>query len=171
MIETGILKGTDRVELLDGWILEMSPIGPPHATCVALVAEALQALLPSGWHVRLQSPITLKTSEPEPDIAVVRGNIRDYITRHPAGADIGLIVEVADSSLEYDRNSKRPHYAVAGIPEYWIVNFNARQLEAYRDPVAGGDYLSQLALDEASSVQLSLNGSVVGSIRIVDVLP
>ncbi|MGD9633565.1 MAG: Uma2 family endonuclease [Pirellulales bacterium] len=171
MIETGILTENDRVELLDGWILEMSPIGPPHATCVALVAETLQAVLPSGWHIRLQSPITLQTSEPEPDITVVQGNIRDHVTHHPTGAEIALIVEVADSLPDYDRNSKRPHYAAAGIPEYWIVNFNDRQLEVYRGPVAGGDYLRPNVLDESSAVQLSLAGRVVGALRVADMLP
>ncbi len=171
MIETGILTENDRVELLDGWILEMSPIGPPHATCVALVAAALQEIVPTGWHIRLQSPITLKTSEPEPDIAVVRGNIREYRTRHPAGEEIALLVEVADSSLDFDRNAKRPQYAAAGILEYWIVNFNDRQLEVYRHSEAGEDYLSPVVLDDASSVPLMLGGTIVGSVRVADVLP
>jgi Uma2 family endonuclease len=171
MIETGILTENDRVELLDGWILEMSPIGPPHATCVALVAEVLQSILPAGWHLRLQAPITLSTSEPEPDITIVRGNIRDYVTRHPSGSDIGLIVEVSDSSLEYDRNSKRTQYAAAGIAEYWIVNFNDRQLEVFRDPTPAGEYRNPSIVYESGSVQLSLAGKSAGTLRIADMLP
>ena len=171
MIETGILTENDRVELLDGWILEMSPIGPPHVTCVALVAAALQEILPTGWHLRLQAPVTLRTSEPEPDIAVVSGNIRDYITRHPSGSDIALLVEVADSSLEFDRNSKRPQYAAAGIPEYWVVNFNDRQLEVLRGLAAGGASANPEILDESGSVALTIAGIIAGTIRVSDLLP
>jgi Uma2 family endonuclease len=149
----------------------MSPIGPPHVTCVALVAAALQEILPVGWHLRLQSPITLSTSEPEPDIAVVRGSIRDFVTRHPSGPDISLLVEVADSSLEFDRNLKRPQYAAAGIPDYWIVNFNDRQLEVYRSSAAGGDYMSPVVLDDSRSVALTIAGKVAGKLRVADLLP
>lgn len=171
MIETGILSEDDRVELLDGWILEMSPIGPPHEVCISLLLEELQQSLSSGWLVRLQSPITLSTSEPQPDVSVVRGRPRDYVAHHPKPDEVALVVEVADSSLTFDRQLKRPRYAAAGIPEYWIVNLIDRQLEIYRDLAAGGDYTKPVILSEADSVPLTIDGKVAGTLRVSDMLP
>jgi Uma2 family endonuclease len=171
MIETGILTENDRVELLDGWILEMSPIGPPHASCVRLLAALLQEQLPAGWFVSIQSPITISNGEPEPDIAVVRGTLREFDTRHPSPADVGLIIEVADASLQYDRLQKRQQYAAAGIPEYWIVNLVDRQLETYRDLTVGGDYAKPVVVDASSSVALMIAGKPAGTIRVADFLP
>jgi Uma2 family endonuclease len=171
MIETGILTENDHVELLDGWILEMSPVGPPHATCVSLIVDALQQKLPSGWLIRAQSPITLAAGEPEPDVTVVQGSIRDYRDRHPSGPDIGLLVEVADSSLQFDRLQKRPQYAAAGIPEYWIVNLVDRCLEVYSEPITNGDYQRRHVVDASGSVEVQLAGRSVGQIAVVDLLP
>jgi Uma2 family endonuclease len=171
MIETGILAENDRVELLDGWILEKSPVGPPHATCVSLIVDALQQKLPSGWLIRAQSPITLAAGEPEPDVTVVQGSIRDYRDRHPSGPDIGLLVEVADSSLQFDRLQKRPQYAAAGIPEYWIVNLVDRCLEVYSEPITNGDYQRRHVVDASGSVEVQLAGRSVGQIAVVDLLP
>jgi Uma2 family endonuclease len=171
MIETGILTEHDRVELLDGWILKMSPIGPPHATAVNLVAAALQNILPAGWFVRTQSPITLETSEPEPDIVVVRGQIRDYLSRHPHPQDIALLIEVADTTLEFDRLKKRLYYAAAGITEYWIVNLIDHRLEVFSDPAPGGDYQVNAAVAADGIVELNLKGDVVASLSVADLLP
>lgn len=171
MIETGILTESDRVELLDGWILQMSPIGPPHATAVNLVASALQSVLPSAWFVRSQSPITLETSEPEPDIVVVRGRIRDYLSHHPHAADVALIVEVADTSLSFDRLQKRQQYAAAGIAQFWIVNLIDRSLEVFRDPTTTGDYQEIDTIDADGSVDLLIGGESIGSLRVADLLP
>jgi Uma2 family endonuclease len=174
MIETGILGEDDRVELLDGWIIEMSPIGPPHATCVGLIAAALQNILPSGWFLRLQDPITLATSEPEPDLAIVRGNLRDYSDRHPGGDDIGLMIEVADASLQFDRLQKRAQYAMAGIVQYWIVNLVDRCVELHRGPAPGDrgiDYRDRQVITADGTVELILDGQSVGSIAVADILP
>jgi Uma2 family endonuclease len=170
MIETGILGENDRVELVDGWIIEMSPLGPPHATCVALILAALRDCLPAGWILRAQDPITLRSSEPEPGIAVVRGGIRDYRNRHLGGADIALVIEVADASLQFDRDQKRVQYAVAGIPEYWIVNLINRCLEAHRGP-AGGDYEVPEIIGADGVVELNLDGQHVGRFSVADFLP
>jgi Uma2 family endonuclease len=170
MIETGILGENDRVELVDGWIIEMSPIGPPHVTCVNLIVAALQDRLPAGWNVRTQSPVTLETGEPEPDLAIVRGNVRDYSDRHPGGADIGLLIEVADASLQFDRTQKRLEYARAGIAQYWIVNLVNRNLEAHRNP-AGGDYTNREVIGADGSVELALGGKSIGKLNVADFLP
>jgi Uma2 family endonuclease len=171
MIETGILTENDRVELLDGWILKMSPIGPPHATALNLVAAALQNILPAAWFVRTQSPVTLETSEPEPDLTVVRGRIRDYLSHHPYPADVALLVEVADSTLDFDRLQKRLCYAAAGIAEYWIVNLIDRRLEVFRDPAPAGDYQITKTIDAGGSVELLLGGRPIASVQVDELLP
>ena len=171
MIETGILGENDRVELIDGWIIEMSPIGPPHTTCVSLILAALQESLPDGWCVRGQGPLTLQTSEPEPDVAVVRGGIRDYRDHHPAGPEIALVIEVADTSLKFDRAEKRQQYATAEIPEYWIVNLADRCVEVHRDPAGGGEYRARAVVGADGSVELTIAGQSVGRLAVADLLP
>jgi Uma2 family endonuclease len=171
MIETGILGTHDHVELIDGWIVEMSPIGPPHTTCVSLVHAALQECRLVGWTVRVQSPVTMITSEPEPDVAVVRGGIRDYGDHHPAGPEIALVIEVADTSLQFDRQQKRSQYAMAGIAEYWIVNLADRCLEVHRDPAGGGEYRAREVIGADGSVELTIDGKNVGRLAVADLLP
>jgi Uma2 family endonuclease len=170
MIENGILTENDRVELLDGWILEMSPIGPPHGVCVDLLLQLLQSKLPAGWFLRLQSSVTLSQSEPEPDVSVIRGNPRDFVKRHPMPADVGLLIEVADSTIRYDQRQKLPVYAAAGIPEYWIVNLIDRTLEVHRDP-AGADYRHNEVIAADGQVEFSLDGQAVARLAVADFLP
>ena len=135
MAEAGILSEDDRVELLNGQIIKMSPIGSKHAACVEKIGKFLDRLLIEKAMVRSQNPVVIgRFSEPEPDIAIV--SLRDdfYAERHPHPKDVFLIIEVADSSLETDRQAKLPIYAAAGIPEYWIVNLEERQLEVFQAP-------------------------------------
>lgn len=130
-----------RVELIEGEIVEMAPIGLPHAAVTHPLAVILEAAFGAGFTVRNQVPIALgepnRPSDPQPDIAVVVGHWRDYISREPIASDVRLIVEIADSSLTDDRKIKGALYAASGIPEYWIVNLVDRQLEVYREPVDG----------------------------------
>jgi Uma2 family endonuclease len=170
MVETGILSENDRVELLDGWILEMSPIGPPHATSVGLLCAALAELMPPGWLVRAQAPVTLATGEPEPDVTIVRGGLRDYRDRHPGPSDVALVVEVADTSLEYDRRQKRIQYALSGIRTYWIINLLDRQLEVYREPV-DGEYHVHEVVDANGSVELLIDGTAISRLPLSELLP
>jgi len=170
MIETGILSVNDRVELVDGWIVEMSPIGPAHATCVQLILEALQERLPQGWFVRVQDPITLETGEPQPDLAVVRGAVRDYSERHPSEEEVGLVIEVADASLYFDRLQKQSQYAGVGIAQYWILNLVNRCLELHRSPVTGG-YADREVIGADGKVTLALAGQHVGEFKVADFLP
>jgi Uma2 family endonuclease len=133
MVEAGILGPDDRVELVEGEIVELSPERSRHASGIDLAAEALRLAFGAGHTVRVQHPLALgEQSEPEPDIAVVRGSARDYANAHPVTAL--LVVEVADSSLDYDRARKAGLYAAAGIPEYWISNLVQGKLEVHRDP-------------------------------------
>jgi len=133
MVEAGVFPPGDRVELIDGEIVAMTPQGSGHATAVGLIEEALRAVFQVGYHVRGQRPLALDpTSEPEPDVAVVPGGLRDYRDAHPTAA--ALVVEVADTTLAYDRDHKGSLYARAGIPEYWIVNLLDHTVEVSRDP-------------------------------------
>ena len=133
MIEAGVLTPEDRVELLEGEILTMTPQGTAHFTAMSLAQEALRAAVGPEFHVRTQGPLALgSASEPEPDIAIVGGKVRDYRDHHPVSAV--LVIEIADSSIVHDREDKGSLYARFGIPEYWIVNLPERVIEVYCDP-------------------------------------
>lgn len=162
--EVGILTEDDRVELLDGWILHRTPVGPTHFCIVTHITELLASLLPSGWHVRMQGPITLASSEPEPDVVVVSGRLVDYLTHHPTAADVALLIEVSDSSLSLDRGWKALLYAGAGIPLYWIVDLTGRRVEVLSDPgpTAGSkaaEYRSRQSYDMTSELRMALTGT------------
>src|SRR5262245_24550358 len=134
LIETGVLRSGDPVELLGGDLMVSEPQGSAHYTAIGLVEDALRSVLGPGWLVRSQGPIALADdSEPEPDVAVTHGSRRDYSREHPDRPL--LIVEVPDSSLSLDREHKGSLYARAGIPDYWILNLIERVLEVYREPV------------------------------------
>lgn len=136
MAEAGILTADDRVELLNGQIICMSPIGSQHAACVDKLDELLKQLLTDQALVRVQNPVVLgEYSEPEPDIAVVRRKLDYYAAGHPTPEEVYLIIEVADSSLEKDRIKKRALYANAGIQHYWIINLDKKEIEVYHTPI------------------------------------
>jgi Uma2 family endonuclease len=152
MITAGILTADDRVELLEGQIIEIVPQDPPHASVTDETTDELKALLRGRAKVRSQFPITLApNSEPEPDIAVVRIDERRYYDRHPNPDDIYLLIEVADSTLSKDRNRKAKVYAKANILEYWILDVNERQVFVFREP-QGEIYQSEQILTAAASL-------------------
>jgi Uma2 family endonuclease len=143
---SGLFPAEARMELIEGVIYDTAAQNSLHATVYRLVHEALRLVFPagSGFEIRGQLPLALgDDSEPEPDLAVVHGSIRQFRDHHPTTAV--LVVEVADSSLLHDRKRKIPLYARAAIPEYWILNLIRRALEVYRDP-AEGAYRSRLVL-------------------------
>jgi Uma2 family endonuclease len=132
MARVGILKPDERVELLDGEIVRMNPIGSPHAWCVTELSEIFSPLL-GTIRVRVQNPLRLDgRAEPEPDLVIVRRDAPR--NRHPGPDDVFLIIEVADTSIRMDRGRKRQMYARAGIFEYWIVDLNTDRIEVYREP-------------------------------------
>src|SRR5436305_3593125 len=128
MIELGILTEEDNLELIDGYLVRKTSRNPPHDGTLHRLLKRLLAALPPGWDVRVQSAVTLADSEPEPDLAVVREDPGGYLTRHPTPADVGLVIEVADSTLPGDRADKGRVYARAGIACYWIINLVDRQV-------------------------------------------
>ena len=135
MFDAGVFEPQDRLELIEGEIVDMSPQNCPHATGVTLVQETLSDIFRSSSTIRVQLPMDVnEISQPEPDIAVVEGKARDYLNHHPMTAL--LIVEVSDTTLDYDRETKSSLYAKAGIEDYWIVNLADRQLEVYRCPAS-----------------------------------
>lgn len=140
MLEAGILSGDDHVELIDGEIIRMTPIGTHHAACVDRFNSLLNRYPGLDAIVRVQSSIRLSDfSEPQPDIALLRPRDDYYANQHPGPADVLLVIEVADSSLEYDRGVKAALYAAAAIPELWIVDLSNEVIEVYSQP-AGGEY-------------------------------
>lgn len=140
MIDSGILTENDPVELIRGEIVEKMPIGDQHAACVKRLNQ--QFLEAFGRRVTLgvQDPIRLADSEPEPDLSVLQRREDFYSSRTPTAADVLLVVEVADTTLNYDRDIKLPLYAENDIVEYWIVNLLDRCLEVYRQPQPDGTY-------------------------------
>jgi len=132
LVQLGMLHD-ELVELVGGHLVVAEPQGSYHASALGAAGDALRAVLPHGWLVRIQMPVALDDeSEPEPDLAVVPGEWADYRTSHPSHPV--LVVEVAESSLSFDREDKGGLYARAGIRDYWIVNLVDRMLEVYRDP-------------------------------------
>jgi len=145
MGRVGILGEDDRVELLDGEIVEMTPIGVRHAECVNRFTRQLVLVFDDVAVVLVQNPIRLsERSEPQPDLALVHRRPGLYASSHPLAMDVLLIVEVADASIEADRRVKIPLYARAGIPEVWLVDLNQDTVTAYRDPDRGAYSTAQV---------------------------
>ncbi|MBI3979030.1 MAG: Uma2 family endonuclease [Chloroflexi bacterium] len=133
MAEVGIFRPDQRVELIEGEIVVVPPPTSHRAVCISLIGDALRDTVKPDCDVRLRLPLALgEHSEPEPDVAVVPGAPRDYLGTHPTSAL--LVVEIADTSLAFDRDVKGGVYARAGIPDYWVVNLVHRQLEIHREP-------------------------------------
>jgi len=135
MAETGILEHGERVELIEGEIIRMEAIGSRHAGCVNALTRVLVRGVGDAAVVAVQNPVRLSDlTEPQPDLAVLRPRVDDYRETHPGPGEVLLIVEVADSTVGFDRGLKAPLYAVAGIPEYWLIDIPAAQLDVYREP-------------------------------------
>lgn len=157
MGQFGIFSEDDRVELVCGEVIEMSPIGERHAACVGRLTQIITLLLLRSAIVWVQNPLRLDNhSEPQPDIAVLKPRADFYGSAHPGPEDVLLVIEVSDTTLEYDRKVKVPLYARAGIRETWVVNLSEERIETYADSAGGayqtvnsyarGDELQSLAL-------------------------
>ena len=152
LAEVGVLKPDDRVELIEGEIIRMSPIGSGHAACVRALSVAFNDLFGKTYLASIQSPVRLDDfSEPEPDLALLRPRDDFYAERHPIPEDVFLIVEVADTTVLTDRNVKIPLYARFGIRESWLVNLPKKVIEVYSDP-AGGSYRNQLKFEKGETL-------------------
>ncbi len=169
MIDSGLFA-QQRLELINGEIIDMSPQSPTHFGLLLRIAKTLEELFGVGFHARPQGPLALQHSEPEPDVAVVRGHLNDYLDRHPTTAE--LVVEVSDTSLAYDRRTKSPVYAEAGIPEYWVVNLSSRVLEVYREPKPiGSGFGYGETRHYRPDERVSPLGAPAASVLVSDLLP
>jgi Uma2 family endonuclease len=165
MAEAGILSTEDRVELIEGMLVKKMTIYPLHAFAVESLADKIKALAIPGWCYRTQQPITLSKSEPEPDGALVVGERAEYIERHPSPPQIGIVVEVAESSLRRDRGIRKRVYARAEIPVYWIVNLVDKIVEVYRNP-KDGDYEPMQPFRKEDKLPIELDGKLIGEISV-----
>jgi Uma2 family endonuclease len=162
MGQFGIFSKDERVELVCGEIIDMSPIGERHAACVARLTQAIALLIQRRAILWVQNPIRLNDhSEPQPDTAVLKPRADFYGQSLPAPEDVLLLIEVSDTTLEYDRQIKLPLYARAGVAEVWIVNLTDEQIETYRDP-SGGAYQANASVRRGEEVE----ARTVASLRL-----
>lgn len=174
MHDAGILMEGERVELLDGYLVEKPVRNPPHDVTLQRLTKRLVMLGLVGWEVRIQSAVSFNESEPEPDGAVVRGNETVYEARHPRPGDFGVIIEVSDSSLLFDRREKGRLYAKAGIPVYWVVNVADGAVEVYTDPDPGTTppaYRTRADYSAGQDVPLVLDGVEVARVSVTELIP
>ena len=181
MIAQGILEEGAAIELIDGLLVrkdrrdaggDITTVGPQHAAVVTKLARILdEQLSGTGSHVRTQQPVTLNgVGEPEPDVSVVTGQPRDFGSHHPGPAEVTLVIEVADSSLEYDRSVKQRIYAVAGIPNYWIVNLRDNVIESFERPLTAEEhYSSQVGYKPTEEMTIQVGATPI-TITVGDVL-
>lgn len=171
MAELGFFHNK-RVELIEGEIIEIAPMKSSHATSVSLAGEILRERFDKNFYVRSQLPLSFsKINEPEPDVAIVRGTIRDFSVAHPKTAE--LVVEISDATLRYDRTEKMNLYAKNKIPDYWIVNIKNRCVEIYRRPIQdkklGFDYTEINIFTEKDTVSPLAAPEV--KVKVKDLLP
>lgn len=174
LIDVGILTDEDKVELLEGYVVLKMPRNPPHDSAIRKLTPRLSQLPPSGWVLSSQTSVTFLESEPEPDFTFARGVAADFDTRHPGPRDVGLLIEVSDSSLARDRTDKGRIYARESIPVYWVVNIVDRQIEVYTDPtgpVSVPVYRRRQDYAAGSTVTVVLDGTTVGTVVVDDILP
>jgi Uma2 family endonuclease len=175
MIETGILTDEDQVELLEGWIVPKMPRNPPHDAVISIVHNrVIGPRLPDGWFCRGQSAVTTPDSEPEPDLAVIRGTEYDYLSRHPGPKDMALVIEVADTTLRRDRTIKLRLYARARVPIYWIINIPKARIDAHTAPSGPSSapaYGEHHSFGRTKTIPLILDGREVAQIPVRELLP
>ncbi len=159
MGEIGIFPPDARVELVDGLVRRMPPIHPPHASIVDRLNSALGRLPAGSAIVRVQNPIRLDDfNEPQPDVMVLRFRDDYYGSHHPTPTDVVLAIEVADTSLRYDRNEKMPRYGMAGIPEAWLVDVQAGTIKVFTEPQADGYGRERVVARGQEIVSLAVEG-------------
>jgi Uma2 family endonuclease len=172
MIESGAFTEDDRLELIEGWVVQQIAKGPGHEYAVGQGEDLLRARIPAGWHVRNQAPITLTSSEPAPDLTIVRGDRGVYRRRHPVPSEVALIVEVSDTSLDTDR-VKGKTYGSSGIAEYWIINLVDRCIEVYARPDAASElgYASCSIFGADETIALHIAGQDLCTLAVIAALP
>ncbi|MBX3059549.1 MAG: Uma2 family endonuclease [Anaerolineae bacterium] len=174
MIDAGLLTEDDRLELLEGFLVEKITVHPPYSFTTDQIRDELMAIVGPDYFVKSQQPITTEESEPEPDVFVVKGNKRDFVRRHPSPENVALVVEVADSTLAQDQTWKKRIYGRAGIAVYWIVNLTERQIEVFTQPsgpTAQPTYHHMVTYREMDDVPVVLGGEQIGALSVRNLLP
>lgn len=169
MIASGALSEENPIELLQGWLVQKMPKKPKHSVINRLLFDALSQMPLSGWFVHMQEPITTANSEPEPDLAIIKGTVRDYLEQHPQPEQIAIVIEVSDATLQRDRTLKKQLYAEANIPVYWIVNLLDNQIEVYSEPfnsTTGADYQQQQTFSTNESAPVRVAGADAGHVSV-----
>jgi Uma2 family endonuclease len=169
--DDGVLA--EDVELLEGLVVKKMPKNPRHVAVTRRVRRLLETMFKGKCEVNSQDPVTFSASEPEPDVVLVRGTEEDYAQKHPVPTDVGLIVEVSESTLHRDRGVKKRIYAKASIPVYWIVNLVNNQIEVYTQPsgpTVTPDYAGREIVDADSQLPVILDGTVAGTLAVKDIL-
>jgi Uma2 family endonuclease len=170
LVESGVL-GDQPIELIDGLLVKKTGKKPPHVLACEASRDELLHLVPRGWRVAIETPVRIPDfDEPEPDLTIVRGTRDMYEDRHPGPADVGLLIEVSDTTLDFERGVKALAYARGGVSVYWIVNLVDRQVEIYTQP--GPDGFQQRQIVPADGhVRLVLDGHELGQIAVFAILP
>jgi Uma2 family endonuclease len=173
LIATGFFTKHDDVHLINGYVVNRMAESPEHGAVCDVIRRTMEVILlaVAGWHARGQNGLKIpsQVSIPRPDLAIVRGEWRDYLNRYPESRDTALVVEVSVSSLDEDR-AMADIYAAGGVPVYWIVNVDDGQVEVYSDPGPSG-YQSHEVLAPGHVLSVMVNGVEVGEIPVADILP
>jgi len=173
MHRLGILTADDRLQLLEGWLVEKMGKNPPHIRCFDLLFRLLLPIIPPlKWTLHAEAPIRLGRSVPEPDFSIVRGTLADYAHRLATGDDTALVIEISDATLVKDRTYKVQLYAGADIPLYWLINLAERQIECYTDPDPKNlRYGTMQFYGENETLPLVLEGQPIALLKVADMLP
>jgi Uma2 family endonuclease len=174
MARLGILTKDDRIELLEGWLIAKMTKHRPHVVSATRTFHRVTALLPAGWYVAKEDPVQGTDSQPEPDIALTRGTVDDYLERTPGPGDVALLIEVADTSLLRDRVMKKRLYARAGFPVYWLIKLVDKRIEVYTEPtgpIKKSDYRNRQDFGPDEMIPVIIEGREVGRLAVRDLLP
>lgn len=176
MVESGVFTKRDRFQLVEGLLVAIMTENPPHAIACELCSEVLKRVLSTGWHVRSDRPLRIpaRTSVTEPDLVVARGEIRDYLKRHPEPVDVSLVIEVAASSLEEDRTLMARVYGGGGVARYWIINLVDHQVEVYSQPSGTEEPLGYRHCEifrPGQSIPVVIDETEVTRIAVAEILP
>lgn len=173
LIQTGIIRSGEPVELIRGWIVPKMPTNPTHASVVRRLDRWFQRHVIEALIVSVQQPITTQDSEPEPDLAILQGPEVRYFTRHPVPEDIHLLIEVSDTSLSYDKGEKLKLYASVKVPCYWVVDLERRMVIVYSSPRTGrhATYRTHQEYGPGTKAPVVISGKTLGSIPVSELLP
>jgi Uma2 family endonuclease len=171
IIRAGALNDPDRVELVDGYMVDKMGKSAEHGYSTKKTIKALEGRLPAGWVWRSEQPVRIPDyDEPEPDVTIDRGTDEDYEHRLPNSADVGLLIEISLTTLDQDRGKKLLAYARSGIPVYWIINLIDRHVEVYTGPGPAG-YQSRVDFQPGQVIPVAIDGRQLQPIAVNDILP